>query len=119
MENDSNELKVLNNCASMDSFGFIMFQHSLKRYSSVTLQEIEGFSDYHWKKMVWKRTEKNPFGYNDAEMTKQRKDWKEIYDIGPERDSLSEETGTNQWPEDDSFLISNYQCRITSKYVLQ
>jgi len=39
------------------------------------------------------RTAENPLGFFDAELTKNTPDWKEIVDIGPERDGQ-----TPQWP---------------------
>ena len=45
------------------------------------------------------RTADNPWGFFDAELTKNTPDWKEIVDIGPERDGQ-----TPQWPaQPDGF----------------
>lgn len=48
------------------------------------------------------RTADNPWGYFDAELTKNTPDWKEIFDIGPERDGQKP-----QWPEaPDNFRVA-------------
>ena len=45
------------------------------------------------------RTEGNHWGFYDRELTKNVRDWKEIFDVGKERDSCQP-----QWPEgSDSF----------------
>ena len=49
-------------------------------------------------KLKLERTEANPFGFYNKELTKNRLDWKEVFDI-----SLSPSTPTN-WPEDAEFV---------------
>ena len=127
MGNDVHELEVLS--AASRQFGFFRL-HNVPALSNevlrVTLQESEGFFRLPMEgKMSVKRTEANPLGYNDAEMTKQRKDWKEIFDIGPERDS-DETAGMNQWPTVNGRLPQFKQtmqsyfriCTLVSKDLL-
>ncbi len=41
-----------------------------------------------------RRTQSNPWGFFDEELTKNTRDWKEIYDVGPEKGDW-----VPQWPE--------------------
>jgi isopenicillin N synthase-like dioxygenase len=52
------------------------------------------------------RTLDNPWGYFDRELTKNRLDRKEIFDIGPpgERDDAAPFEGETLWPGDSSFV---------------
>lgn len=59
-------------------------------------------------KRAIRRTEDNAWGYYDRELTKNRRDWKEIFDFGPERGTddghaprgpgLDHSDGRNRWP---------------------
>ena len=54
------------------------------------------------KKQELMRSATNPWGYYDKELTKNRKDWKEILDIGPEADGTAEHPfprAKTQWPK--------------------
>ncbi|KAH7282384.1 hypothetical protein KP509_35G028000 [Ceratopteris richardii] len=68
-------------------------------------------------KLQVKRTADNPLGFNDGELTKNVRDWKEVYDMAPggffelPADFEADDTGSvihrNQWP---SFLPSLRAC---------
>ncbi|HEY0438316.1 MAG TPA: 2-oxoglutarate and iron-dependent oxygenase domain-containing protein, partial [Phenylobacterium sp.] len=49
------------------------------------------------------RNRDNPWGYNDRELTKQRRDKKQIFDIGPDAAALKVEgdvfSGQTPWPD--------------------
>ncbi len=46
-----------------------------------------------------RRTRENAWGYYDEELTKNRRDWKEVFDFGPERTAHPRHSdGVNQWP---------------------
>jgi isopenicillin N synthase-like dioxygenase len=47
-------------------------------------------------KQTVERTRENPWGFYDRELTKNRKDWKEVYDIGRADGGLQ----VPQWPQD-------------------
>ncbi|MGB1140557.1 MAG: isopenicillin N synthase family dioxygenase [Halioglobus sp.] len=49
------------------------------------------------------RSEANCWGYNDAELTKNKRDWKEILDIGPAVDSGPLKGASPQWPDIPGF----------------
>lgn len=78
---------------------FILRNHNLGDLD-VALTSMEAFFAYPAsEKLSVKRTETNPFGYNDCELTKQKKDNKEIFDIGPISTDDSEDSAQhNQWP---------------------
>lgn len=50
-----------------------------------------------------RRSESNCWGYNDAELTKNRRDWKEILDIGPAVDEGPLKGASPQWPDIPRF----------------
>eukprot|EP01065_Artemidia_motanka_P002150 TRINITY_DN10_c1_g2_i1.p1 TRINITY_DN10_c1_g2~~TRINITY_DN10_c1_g2_i1.p1 ORF type:complete len:350 (+),score=71.96 TRINITY_DN10_c1_g2_i1:83-1132(+) len=57
-----------------------------------------------------KRTQQNSRGWADDELTKRRRDWKELLDIGAQNGSLDGTglDGFNQWP-DASFGVPNFE----------
>ncbi|MDJ0789461.1 MAG: 2OG-Fe(II) oxygenase family protein [Myxococcota bacterium] len=59
-------------------------------------------------KQQMRRSRDNAWGYYDEELTKNRPDWKEIFDYGAERDAgLTPPThsdGTNRWPTGDAAI---------------
>jgi isopenicillin N synthase-like dioxygenase len=65
----------------------------------------EFFAHPDAEKAALRRTRDNAWGYFDEELTKNRPDWKEVFDYGAER-SVHEararhSDGVNQWPRDD------------------
>lgn len=50
------------------------------------------------EKQAIRRTRDNAWGWYDAELTKNRRDWKEIFDFGPAHSTGCHSDGTNQWP---------------------
>ena len=56
----------------------------------------------HQEKAAIRRTRENAWGYYDRELTKNRPDWKEIFDYGPEpisgEPAPAHSDGRNQWP---------------------
>src|SRR5262245_56391546 len=59
-------------------------------------------------KRALRRTRENAWGWYDAELTKNRRDWKEVFDYGVERDSdaarPAHSDGVNRWPSDQPDL---------------
>jgi isopenicillin N synthase-like dioxygenase len=55
------------------------------------------------EKRLLQRSRSNAWGYYDEELTKNRRDWKEVFDYGAEPDeaepAISHSDGRNQWPE--------------------
>lgn len=51
------------------------------------------------RKRALRRTRDNARGYYDEELTKNRPDWKEVFDYGAERDAVHHSDGVNQWPD--------------------
>lgn len=62
-----------------------------------------------------RRTRENARGYYDQELTKQRPDWKQVFDYGAERPpgSVRHSDGSNQWPDGlgdaRDVLLRHYQ----------
>jgi isopenicillin N synthase-like dioxygenase len=50
------------------------------------------------EKQALRRTRDNAWGWYDAELTKNRRDWKEVFDYGVERTSAAHSDGVNRWP---------------------
>lgn len=53
-----------------------------------------------------RRTEQNSWGFFDAELTKNKPDWKEILDIGPSTATGPLAGSEPQWPDDDAFVAT-------------
>ncbi|MEO7602168.1 MAG: 2OG-Fe(II) oxygenase family protein [Sphingomicrobium sp.] len=53
------------------------------------------------EKRLHSRTRDNPWGYYDRELTKEQRDKKEIFDIGPEQESVGDGpfAGATPWPD--------------------
>ncbi|KAH7517919.1 hypothetical protein FEM48_Zijuj09G0115300 [Ziziphus jujuba var. spinosa] len=76
-----------------------------RKVEKVARESFELPSEEKWKV---KRDEANPFGYYDSELTKNVRDWKELFDFlvedrtvipaSPEPDDKELMTITNQWP---------------------
>jgi isopenicillin N synthase-like dioxygenase len=66
-------------------------------------------------RMRVRRTRTNARGYYDEELTKNRPDWKQVFDYGEERaqrdDEAAHSDGVNQWP-DDSLLPGFRDCML-------
>lgn len=70
-------------------------------------------------KQQMRRSRHNAWGYYDEELTKNRPDWKEVFDYGAERDPGSEapahSDGSNRWPPNepeirDALLQHHADC---------
>jgi isopenicillin N synthase-like dioxygenase len=75
-----------------------------------------------------RRTRDNARGYYDAELTKNRPDWKEVFDYGAERDPAAAEAahsdGVNQWPAGqpelrDALLAHHRACERVGMALLR
>ena len=58
----------------------------------------EFFSLPHAEKLAIERTGQNAWGYYDQELTKNVRDWKEIFDVGPPEEHGPMRGSTPQWP---------------------
>ena len=74
-----------------------------------------------------RRTRGNAFGWYDTELTKNRRDWKEIFDYGVERDPMApaprHSDGANRWPEGEpglrETLLAHYRrCETLARALL-
>jgi isopenicillin N synthase-like dioxygenase len=74
-----------------------------------------------------RRTRDNAWGWYDAELTKNRPDWKEVFDYGVERDPgarVAHSDGTNRWPEGrpelrEALLAHYHQCERVARALLR
>ncbi len=55
------------------------------------------------QKQVIERTQSNPWGYYDQELTKNRRDWKQIWDYGPAATAGPATNAEPQWPDLPGF----------------
>ena len=61
---------------------FRLTEHGLERQSKNFLKNMKAyFSQPLEQKKLLERNEKNPWGYFDSELTKNKRDWKEIFDL--------------------------------------
>ena len=69
-----------------------------KRTTDQLLATMKVFFDLpHEEKRQLSRTEKNPWGYFDQELTKNKQDWKEIFDLGLDQ-APSHNHSQTPWP---------------------
>jgi len=92
------ELARLKQACERDGF-FSLKNHGLdtQRRKTFIDQMATYFNQSLENKLEHERTAENPFGFYDKELTKNRPDWKQVFDI-----SLSSATPTN-WPNDPTF----------------
>ncbi len=64
------------------------------------------------EKRAIERTDSNAWGFFDRELTKNRRDWKEIFDVGPVVHDGPMRGSTPQWPED----VADFQRAVESYY---
>lgn len=79
-------------------------------------------------KNALRRTRDNAWGYYDRELTKNRRDWKEVFDYGVEpragAPAPSHSDGTNRWPDGmpelrDALLAHYRRCEAISRALLR
>jgi isopenicillin N synthase-like dioxygenase len=79
-------------------------------------------------KQTLRRTRDNAWGWYDAELTKNRRDWKEVFDYGVERAAGTpvpvHSDGVNRWPaafpELRDALLAHYQrCEVIARALLR
>lgn len=97
---------------------FYLTDHDLPGISQLFAHSQDFFSQPQSSKRAIERTRTNPWGYFDNELTKNRHDWKEIFDFGP-----ADGDAQPQWPVDGGdfrhFCESHYQaCERISFEVL-
>ena len=79
------------------------------------------------EKQALRRTRDNAWGWYDAELTKNRRDWKEVFDYGVERAPIagaSHSDGTNRWPPGrpelrEALLAHYYHCERVARALLR
>jgi isopenicillin N synthase-like dioxygenase len=81
------------------------------------------FSLPHEEKRQLSRTEKNPWGYFDEELTKNKRDWKEIYDLGLDQSDPHYQSQP-PWPSNlpgfqDTMLHWHHLCETISLTLLE
>lgn len=79
-------------------------------------------------KQKMRRSRENAWGYYDEELTKNRPDWKEIFDYGAERPAdeprPAHSDGTNRWPPDQpeirrTLLRHHSECVRLAQHLLR
>ncbi|OXA57803.1 probable 2-oxoglutarate-dependent dioxygenase At5g05600 [Folsomia candida] len=102
---------------------FYVINHNIKEsvISSVESESLNFFKLPKEIKSTVARFDGNFQGYSDTELTKQKLDWKQIFDFSPEDAFQSEVTsplkgigihGKNQWPND--AILPNFKNTMTS-----
>ena len=79
--NDDSALKSV--CEACETIGmFRLINHGLESQSEEFLRNMKAyFSQPLGHKKILERGDKNPWGYFDGELTKNKRDWKEIFDL--------------------------------------
>ena len=90
----SRSLKKLNKaCSEWGFFHLVGHGVPLKAREDLLVEMARFFALPTATKTKIERTEENPWGFYDRELTKNIEDWKELFDVGPE-----EGTRVPQWP---------------------
>ena len=128
------ELKT-NNCETIDSLAdacqywgfFRLIELDLEQ--GATDQFLEAMKLFfglpHEEKQLLSRTAKNPWGYFDAELTKNRQDWKEIFDLsldqaGPQNHNQSRTPWPSALPDfPNTMLHWHHLCETISLTLLE
>ena len=74
---------------------FYLVDHEMDGISQLFAHVREFFQRPRTEKLQVKRTRENTWGFFDNELTKNKRDWKEIFDFGPAEGSMYA-----QWPTD-------------------
>ena len=96
---DGNDRELVRAC---EEFGFFQVvnhgieQTQCEEFISATKQFFALHPD---KKQALLRTSENPWGYYDRELTKNKQDWKQVFDFGIDQNDGDYPT-ISQWPED-------------------
>ena len=106
--NDGNDLDQLASACTEWGF-FKLIEHGIS--PSVCKQTLDAMEQFFAlptsAKRAIERTKDNPWGFYDRELTKNVKDHKEIFDVGPENDKQ-----VPQWPGD----VPEFKHRIERFY---
>lgn len=112
--------------AACERWGFFkLADHGISDETSAaflsSVKEFFGLPDA--EKQQLRRSAENPWGYYDSELTKNRRDWKEIFDLGIDQDDASH-TSYTPWPEalpsfQSSMLEWYAQCEQISHLLLE
>ncbi len=95
-------------CAEWGVFQIVGHGVPVDQLSDFDAQMNAFFDRPHEEKRRLLRTRDNAWGYYDEELTKNRPDWKEVFDYGADRVGGGHSDGVNQWPsgrgaEDETF----------------
>ncbi|MEM7001452.1 MAG: 2OG-Fe(II) oxygenase family protein [Pseudomonadota bacterium] len=100
---DLNQNKSDSLLQACSEWGFFLLRgHHIERplIDAVLAQSQRFFSQPEKYKQPFSRTAENPWGYYADELTKNRKDWKQIFDIGPDTPA---DAYITPWPELEEF----------------
>jgi|TARA_B110000014_G_scaffold260733_1_gene251075 isopenicillin N synthase-like dioxygenase len=98
--NSDSQLKLLN-LACRDHGFFLLKNHGMQESIDRMWTASERFFSLpRNEKLRILRTEHKPLGYYDRELTKRKRDLKEVFDF---MDPKSNKDDYNQWPQDESF----------------
>ena len=87
--------------ACRDHGFFLLSGHGLDDLMAQMWQQAEGFfEEPQALKQSVRRSEKNPMGYYDRELTKQKRDLKEVFDFKAGGHQSTRSHVQTQWPDD-------------------
>ncbi|MEZ5572778.1 MAG: 2-oxoglutarate and iron-dependent oxygenase domain-containing protein [Halioglobus sp.] len=66
------------------------------------------------QKQKVERTADNPWGFYNRELTKNVRDWKEIFDIGPDLATQGLSSARAQWPDESDFGLLGFRSAVTT-----
>ena len=97
---DSNQIEQLSSACEDHGF-FFLKNHGMEKEITEMWKESKAFFNLSRKeKLKIIRTDENPLGFYDRELTKRKRDLKEVFDyMRPRKDSKD----YNQWPSSQKF----------------
>ena len=106
-------------CSNWGFFHVINHSLSLELHEKFYKYKEAFFRLEKSEKNTVKRTVENSWGWFDDELTKQKLDWKEGYDMASQDGSLDKRglEGVNQWPDESAFpSIDGFQATLREYY---
>ncbi len=98
LQNAGEQAKLINACEDWGFFALTEHGLSMEQMSQVLELSQQFFRQPREAKQRIERTKDNSWGFYDKELTKNTRDWKEIWDFGPD-----ENKSKAQWPQIDQF----------------
>tara|TARA_R110002072_G_scaffold4245_3_gene29963 strand:- start:4230 stop:5204 length:975 start_codon:yes stop_codon:yes gene_type:complete len=95
---------------------FYLTRHSIDRQLVRNMLEMmqQFFALPTEQKLSVERSASNPWGFYNRELTKNRRDWKEIFDVGPDIPTEELTDARAQWPDEAALKLPGFRSCVTA-----